>query len=318
MRISSPPPPEAPKNRRTKRALAAPPDPAPEPSPLPGDVSPLPPRAVSTRPPADKAGAKSKSKARRLPYGKLGRGLSLFAGASVVVASSIGVAWAARRYLLESPRFAIRAVLVEGAERRSAEEVAEAGGVAIGASIFALDLETAKARLEADPWIERAAVSRKLPSRVHVQIVEREARAAVSLGGELYLSTRDGDLFKPVQPGDPGDLPVVTGIEADDAARDRDGVVLKVRGALDLVGELERYGIGKRYPIQEVHIDKDGSLRVTIGKEGIALQFGHGPYRDKIGYAHRILAEVARRKATASVVFLDNDANPERVVVRMR
>jgi cell division protein FtsQ len=30
------------------------------------------------------------------------------------------------------------------------------------------------------------------------------------------------------------------------------------------------------------------------------------------------LNELARRKANASVVFLDNDAHPERVVVRMR
>ena len=82
--------------------------------------------------------------------------------------------------------------------------------------------------------------------------------------------------------------------------------------------DLERSGVGKRYPLQELHLEKDGSLVVTIGKDAIALHFGQPPYRDKIEQASRVLSEVARRKAQPSVIFLDNDAHPERVVVRMR
>jgi cell division protein FtsQ len=82
--------------------------------------------------------------------------------------------------------------------------------------------------------------------------------------------------------------------------------------------EAERTGIAKRYPLQEMHLEKDGSLVVTIGREAIALSLGQPPYRDKMEEASRILNELARRKANASVVFLDNDAHPERVVVRMR
>ncbi len=65
--------------------------------------------------------------------------------------------------------------------------------------------------------------------------------------------------------------------------------------------ELERTGLGKRYPIQELHLEKDGSLVVTIGREAIALHLGQPPYRDKIEQAARVLTEVARRKANASV-----------------
>jgi glucose-6-phosphate 1-dehydrogenase len=53
-------------------------------------------------------------------------------------------------------------------------------------------------------------------------------------------------------------------------------------------------------------------------QEAILLHFGHPPYREKIEQAARVLNEVARRKAGASVVFLDNDSHPERVVVRMK
>jgi cell division protein FtsQ len=77
-------------------------------------------------------------------------------------------------------------------------------------------------------------------------------------------------------------------------------------------------GVTRRYPLQELHLEKDGSLVATVGREAIALSLGQPPYRDKIEESARILTEVARRKANASVIFLDNDAHPERVVVRMR
>jgi cell division protein FtsQ len=237
---------------------------------------------------------------------------------AVVLAASIAVAWGARRYVMSSPRFAIRTVLVEGIERRSAHEVARAGGIEVGKNIFALDPATAGAAIAADPWIERAAVTRRLPSTIHVTVVEREARALAAIGGDLYLATRDGDLFKQLGAEDPADLPLVTGLTAEQVARDRAGVVLEVRRALDVVEDLERAGLARRYPIQEIHIEKDGSLELILGKEGIALHLGQPPFRHKIAQAAQVLAELRRRKANASVLFLDNQAHPERVVVRMR
>lgn len=276
-----------------------------------GDDSPLPgPATTSLRPPPGAPKKRAES--------RVSRGIQLVAGAAVVVAASIGVAWGARRYVTTSPRFAVRTVLVEGERRRSANAVADAAGVAVGKNIFALDLNRAGQLLTQDPWIERATVTRKLPSTISISVVEREAYAAAVISGELYLATRDGDLFKKLGEDDPSDLPVVTGVTAEQVARDRAGVVLAVKRVLDVVEDFERTGIAKRYPVEELHLEKDGLLTVTIGKEAIALHLGAPPYRDKIEQAARVLNEVARRKANAQVIFLDNDAHPERVVVRMR
>jgi cell division protein FtsQ len=302
----------APGNRRNKAAksrsavIDAPRDPI-----VGGDDSPLPgPATTSLRPPPGSPKRRAES--------RISRGLQLVAGAIVVVAASIGVAWGARRYVTTSPRFAVRTVLVEGERRRSAAAVADVAGVAVGKNIFALDLNRSGQLLTQDPWIERATVTRKLPSTVAITVVEREAYAAAVISGELYLATRDGDLFKKLGEDDPSDLPVVTGITAEQVSRDRAGVVLAVKRVLDVVEDFERTGIAKRYPVEELHLEKDGVLTVTIGKEAIALHLGMPPYRDKIEQASRVLNEVARRKANAQVLFLDNDAHPERVVVRMR
>jgi cell division protein FtsQ len=239
-------------------------------------------------------------------------------GAAVVLTASVAVAWGARRYITSSPRFAVRTVLVEGNGRRSAEQIANAGGVSVGKNIFALDLAQASGLILTDPWIESAKLTRKLPATIHIVIVEREARAVVPIGGELYLATRDGDLFKRLAVEDPSDMPVVTGIDPEAVARDRAGVTITVKRALDVVDDFERSSIGKRYPVEECNVEKDGSLVLTIGREAIALHLGQPPYRGKIEQAARVLGEVQHRKANASVVFLDNDAHPERVVVRMR
>jgi cell division protein FtsQ len=306
-----------PKNRRLPAAprkaggvVDAPADPIPQ-----IDESPAPPPATTTtlRPPG-----------RRRPSAppplrsRVARWLQLTVGVTVVLACSIAVAWGARRYITSSPRFAVRSVLVEGTSRRTADQVAKAGGVAVGKNIFALDLDLARESILTDPWIVSATVTRKLPSAVHIAIVEREARALVVIGGELYLATSEGDLFKKVAEEDPYDLPVITGVTPESVAADRAGASLTVKRAIDVVTDLERSGVAKRYPIQELHLEKDGALVVIIGRDAIAMHLGHAPFRGKIEQASRVLAEVAYRKATPSVIFLDNDAHPERVVVRMR
>lgn len=299
----------APKGKRARGVIDAPADPiACEESPLPGAAT------TSVRPPS-RSGAPGPI--RRFA-GRFARTAQLAIGVAVVLTASIAVAWGARRYLTTSPRFSVRTVVVDGNHRRTAPQIAAAGGVAVGKNIFALDLAGAGVMIGQDPWVEKATVTRKLPATITINVVEREAAASVAIGGELYLATRDGDLFKKIAEDDPSDLPVVTGIQAAQVASDRKGVVLAVKRVLDVAADLDRSGVGKRYPIQELHLEKDGSLAITIGKEAIVLQLGQAPYKDKIAEASRVLTEVARRKANASVIFLDNDAHPERVVVRMR
>ena len=295
-------------NRRLRAqklpVVAAPPDPSPEAE----HDSPAPPPATTTvKPPAP---------AR--PGRKLPRAMALFLGVCVVLSASIAVAWGARRYITTSPRFGIRTVLVDGNRRLSAEDIAARGGVTIGRNIFEVDLETAGATIANEPWVEKAVVTRRLPSTVNISVVEREAWAVATIGGELYLVTRDGDPFKRVSDGDPFDLPVITGIAPEKVSEDRTGVVNSFRRALDVVEDMDRAGISKRYPIQEVHLERDGTIVMTIGKDAIALHLGQTRFREKIEQASRVLSELGRRKAQPSVIFLDNDAHPERVVVRMR
>ena len=297
-------PSELPPNRRVERSS--------EPPPEVHDLGSVPP-VVKGR-----ALYKRRSLWRRIVENRWTRRLQLMVGVVVVIAASLLVAWGLRRYLRSSPRFAVRVVHVEGNARRSTHQLSQRAGIAVGKNIFEIEETVAKADLEADPWISSATVTTDLPHSVYVKVVEREARALASIDRTLYLVDLNGDIFKELEEGDPHDLPVVTGIEPDAVARDRQAVTIRVRRALDLVSDLDKAGIAKRYPIQEIHIHPDTSLTLTMGTSGLALAFGTPPYRNKIAKADRILGELRHRQVKPAMIFLDNDAHPERVVVRMK
>lgn len=304
----------APKNTRRDPPKDAPPASeadSPEP-PHVGKAS-----KASTQPPPAKRPSRPLSERfpRILKAVSLGK---VVAGIAIVASASLGVAWGAKRYMTTSPRFSIKTVQIDGIERKSAQEIADLGGFYLGDNVFGVDLEEARRKIEDDPWIDTATVTRKLPGSVFVTVVEHEPAALVSIDNKLFLASRDGEVFKELGVDDPMDLPVITGIEVASVAKDREGVMKDVQRALDVASELERTEIAKRYPLQEIHLVKDGTVELTVGTDGISIHLGAVPYRGKLEQAERVFAELAKRKTEPSIVFLDNEGSPERVVVRLR
>jgi len=296
----------APRNKRTRVDSAA------------DAESPKPPVAqgASVRPPAKKGAPSSSRIGRALgsAFGVVKVGLGVVA----VVGASVGVAWGAKQYMLTSPRFSIKTVTVDGNQRLAPDEVARAAGVAVGDNVFAFDLDEARHKVESDPWVKSATVARKLPGSVVMKIVEHEPAAVIAIGERLFLASRAGEVFKELATEDPIDFPVITGLEPEAVVADREGTEKRIARALDLLDETAKIAFITRYPVQEVHLEKDGSLSMVVGRQAIVLALGHPPYKGKLEQADRVFLELGKRKADAQMVFLDNEGSPERVVVRMR
>lgn len=269
----------------------------------------------SEPPPVEKEAAKPASKKTESRFVRVVRAL---AGVTMVVGIASFVAWGARRYVQTSPRFAVSEIVTTGAKRRSADELATTAGIVKGQNVFTTDLDRARARLLADPWIADAHLARQLPGTVFVHVEEREAAGLLSTGEGTYLVMRDGSIIKKVEAGDPVDLHVVTGIKVQQLVDDREGALRFVHRALDLAADFDHCPLAQRSPLEEVHVEPNGDMTLVIGKSGITLQLGAAPYRRKLEQAVRVVAELDRRGAKPDTIMLDNDSRPDRVVVRVR
>lgn len=308
----NPPPPSGNTRRRSaspRRASSAPGG--------PGASLPPPPSEAPIAIPA-KASPPRESKAMRIARGAL--------GFLMVVGIGGTVAWGARKYVKTSPRFAITEVITTGAKRRSPDELASIAGIAKGQNVFTADLDRARARLIADPWVSEASLARQLPGTVFLRVVEREAGGIVATndgtakaaGGETYIVTREGAIIKRLETGDPTDLTVVTGVVLQQLVDDREGASRIIRRALDLAADYDHTPLATRSPLEEVHVEANGEMTLVVGKNAVALHMGAPPYRRKLDQAIRVIAELDRRGAKPDSIMLDNEARPDRVVVRMR
>lgn len=257
-----------------------------------------------------RAGERGGSAVARVVRVLLGLGLVFGVGASVALG--------ARRYAHTSERFTIRKIEVEGGRRFGPEGVLARAGIPPDANLFALDTSQVESSLLEDPWIAEAKVVVRLPSTLKVILREREARAIAIVSENPYLVSAQAEPFKRLQPGEAADLPVITGIDSDELIRNRRQELKRVALGLEVIDGYERLPISQNYPVQEVHLALGGSVSLCVGKQGIWIFLGKDSFRQRLLMAERVVLEARRAGKLPGLVFADNVAHPERVVVRLR
>ncbi len=144
---------------------------------------------------------------RKRPGRRLRRRLAI-AGSALLAATLIGSGgWVVRTGRAEAAAafvgtriaavaahvgFAVHHVAVAGRGRTNRQAILDALGVQVGTPILAVDLDAAKARLEALAWVHSAEVERRLPDTIFVRLVEREPLAFWQRHGKLVLIDREG------------------------------------------------------------------------------------------------------------------------------
>jgi cell division protein FtsQ len=251
-------------------------------------------------------------------WGKLAAAFRLGVGLALVVGTSVSVAYSVRHYALTSPRFSIQEVNLLGGKRVSPEQAKDQAGVVLGSNVFALDTALAEKKLLENPWISEARVTRDLPRSLRIEIKEREPAALAVFTDRLYLVTADGEPFKQLASGDPADFPLITGVSVEGLSRDRPREIDRVREGLEVLEQYGRVPLSKTQPAQEVHLADSGDVVLTAGKEGITFELGKEGYRRKLLMGEQVVGEMRRKGRSPGIVFLDNQAHPERVVVRMK
>ena len=248
----------------------------------------------------------------------LALGAKLTLGLALIVGAVGSLAWGVHRYAQTTPRFSIVKIEIEGTRRLGREDVLGAAQVKKGDNLFAFDVERAESSLLESPWISSARITRQLPGTIQMEIAERDVLALAILGGKTFLVDQEGQPFKVMGSGDPHDLPVVTGLSVAALSKDRRAELERLRGTLSLLRKYEKLSLSQSFPAQEVHLEPSGSAVLMVGAKGTSLHLGPPPWKQKLLRAERVLQKTRRSGGIPSVVFLDNEAHPERVVVRVR
>ncbi len=237
--------------------------------------------------------------------------------ATTLALGSIALARVLDRYVRTAPEFAISTFEIEGESRLTEAEISACAGMALGDNVFARSIEEVRTDLSAHPWIADATVERRLPSTFRITIRERVPAAILSLETP-YLVSDEGAVFKSLEPGDPVDLPVITGISGSRFFTERSYRTQLLTSIVGLLSEWQSAGMSRREPVGEVHVEPDESLTLFVGDDGTEVRLGVGPYRNKIERLRRVLDELASREARPLYVYLDNVQRPDRVTVRVR
>jgi cell division protein FtsQ len=164
---------------------------------------------------------------------KLPRGLGLAASALVLLASAgygtvqgghvgtiVEAFKDARDSAANAAGFQIVALSLIGQHHLSREEVLANAGVTGRTSLLFLDVETARERLKANPWVAEATVLKLYPGELQIGITERLPFALWQKDGRLSVIADDGIVLEPYVSPRLNKLPLVVGRGADSRAKD--------------------------------------------------------------------------------------------------
>lgn len=211
-------------------------------------------------------------------------------------------------YATTSPRFEVRALTFESTPHVDDETLRSLMALTPGTNILSLDLEALAARIAAHPWVAEASVVRVLPDSLNIAVTEYEA-SAVLMASVPMLMNKAGRPFKRLQPGERGQLPLVTGVDEMSLVAGTAAGTL----AITRVTEALEAWRGKRRPrLGEVHVGDAGEVTLYTAERGTQLTLGRGALAPALARYDALRAALGEDSESLAVVHLDHTRGPDR------
>lgn len=205
-------------------------------------------------------------------------------------------------WVLTSPRFDLREVVVEGgSERVPVDWVASALAPYDGENLVRLPLADLAAELQRNPWIDQVELRKELPGRLRVAVSERKPEAFLFNAGTLHYADAEG---RPI-------VPVGTPEEARQAgllevrfAQAVPGGGGGVAGALEVAAELGRVRPDWAAALKRIEVLGEEDFRLHTGALRFPLLVTRGQVGPKIRRLEELLPELERRYPAIAAVDL--------------
>lgn len=196
--------------------------------------------------------------------------------------------------------FPIRKILVSGAFFTTAEEIQKQSGVLLGGDLLRLDVQAARARLLAHPWVEQAFVERRFPGTVVLSIRERKPKALLDAGA-LYATDAFGRVLPPSLKLAEQDLPIVSGISGVEQAAGTLDRAQALSPALKFLAFVEKKDKALASEVSEINLDTPGVLKVMF-LDGVEAWFPPEIGERELQRLASVLSDLAERGERAKVL----------------
>ena len=214
-------------------------------------------------------------------------------GAVVAIVFSLVAAWRGGQWLLDcliykNDAFAIQQIEVQTDGVLTSETIRRWAMVKTGQNLMALDLARVRRDLEMQPPVQFAAVERVLPRTLRLSVTEREpvAQTLITLGRAdggveqaIYDFDEDGFTLQPLDPRwratppPAGErLPILVDVPAGEAQLGRQTESPQIRGALQLISELDHSPMAGMVELQSINVGVPEILLVTTS-QGAQITF---------------------------------------------
>lgn len=134
---------------------------------------------------------------RGLPVRRRSR-LAVLARPFFTALAIVGIPAAALWWSATSERFALGALEVRGSERVGADWIRGRLDPLVGRNLVWMPLERVETTLSSHPWVAGAEVTKELPDRLRVVVVERRPGAILRSGEDRFWVDTEGALIVPV------------------------------------------------------------------------------------------------------------------------
>ena len=200
--------------------------------------------------------------------------------------------------------FTLEKVKISGNDIVSPDELFSLSGLKFGGNILDSDIRRAAARIETNPFIRRAVISRDLPNAFSIRVEERIPFAFLVIG-ELYCTDIDGHLL-PSRSHKRFDLPVITGIE--DLTAPKFGEKIddaRFRKALGVAKLLSEEPYSLYNVISEIHIGARGNVNLIGTKNSTRVYLGKSDFGNKIDRIRSLVATINPGEGLSGYQYVD-------------
>jgi cell division protein FtsQ len=202
--------------------------------------------------------------------------------------------------LISRPYFEIKEISVRGLKELTEKDVLASAEIKPAQNLLAINTDAVIRRVAANQWVKNVYIGRELPNKLVLEVQERSPVVLVKQASDFYLMDGEGFVFKKLGKGDEVDLPILTGINAQD--KTKSPLFLSTLNLLKTVSGSSQYAyLGT---ISEIHIDDVFGLSL-ISDKGLYLKLGMGGFESKLKKLTLVLADLEQRGMKNGYLCID-------------